>query len=202
MNPYGRYAIRTRLTVLLAIVLWLWGGEVCAQSPLPEISFVVTQEGELIQTEASVDLPVALDQAWTVLTDYERYPRFISGMDESKIVSRGPDGLVVEQKGRLSFLFFSQEIEARILVSERPPYTIDSRAIEGDFRVMTGHYELLQISNKVRLSYSGRLVPKFELPPIVGLSIVRHVLLRHFREMLDEIIRRDAVSNAALQTDP
>jgi len=182
--------------------LWLWGSAAYAQSPLPEISFLVTREGELIQTEASVDLPVALDHAWAVLTDYERYPRFISGMDESKIVARETDGLVVEQKGRFSFLFFSQAIEARILIQEHSPVTIDSRAIDGDFRVMTGHYELLPLGNKVRLSFSGRMIPKFELPPVVGLSIVRHVLLGNFREMLGEIIRRDAESDAVPHTDP
>lgn len=201
----GRYAIHTRLAVLIAVVTLLLGSSAHAQSPVAEISFLVTREGDLIQTEASVDLPVAPDRVWGVLTDYERYPGFISGMDVSKIVARGPDGLVVEQKGRFSFLFFSQAIEARILVSERPPDAIDSRAIDGDFRVMTGHYELLPIGDKVRLSFSGRMVPGFELPPVVGLGIVRHVLLRNFREMLDEIIRRDAMSNAggaALQTDP
>ncbi len=167
------------------------------QSNSPEISFSVARDGEFIQTDARVDLPVAPDLAWAVLTDYERYPRFISSMRESKIVSRSPDGLVVEQKGRFSILFFSQEIETRLLVSEFPPDVIESRAIEGDFRVMTGRYELSQLGNNVRLSYSGRLVPKFSLPPVFGLSIVRYILLRNFREMVEEILRRDAVGRRA-----
>ncbi len=167
------------------------------QSNSPDISFSVTRDGEFIHTDARVDLPVAPDLAWAVLTDYERYPRFISSMRESKIVSRSPDGLVVEQKGRFSILFFSQEIETRLLVSEFPPDVIESRAIEGDFRVMTGRYELSQLGNNVRLSYSGRLVPKFSLPPVFGLSIVRYILLRNFREMVEEILRRDAVGRRA-----
>jgi ribosome-associated toxin RatA of RatAB toxin-antitoxin module len=136
-----------------------------------------------------------------VLTDYERYPRFISSMRESKVVSRSSEGLVVEQKGSFSFLFFSQGIDVRLLVSEFPPNVIESRAIDGDFRVMNGRYELLQHGNNVRLSYSGRLVPNFSLPPIIGMKIMRYILLRNFREMVEEILRRDATARGDIQTD-
>jgi ribosome-associated toxin RatA of RatAB toxin-antitoxin module len=165
-----------------------------AQGSAPEISFSVTRDGEFIKTDARVDLPVAPSLAWSVLTDYERYPHFISSMSDSKIASRSPEGLVVEQKGELSFLFFSQGIEVRLLVSEFPPNVIESRAIGGDFRVMTGHYELLRVEKGVRLTFSGRLVSKFALPPVFGLSIVHYLLLRNFREMVDEMLRRDSAA--------
>jgi hypothetical protein len=164
-----------------------------AQSHAPDISFLVTREGEIILTDARVDLPV--------ITDYEGYPRFISSMHESKVISRSPEGSVVEQKGHFSFMFFSQGIEARLVVSEFPPDLIVTRAIEGDFLVMNGRYELRQIGNHARLSYSGRLVPKFSLPPLFGLSIVRYILLRNFREMVDEILRRDAEVHRVIRAD-
>ena len=160
----------------------------------PEISFNVTREGEFIRTEAHVDLHVSPALVWAVLTDYEHYPRFISTMRESKIVSRSPESLVVEQKGQFDFLFFSQAIEAKLQVSEIPPNLILARAIEGSFRVMDGRYELLSTGNGTRLNYSGRLVPEFSLPPIVGMHIVRYILLGNFSEMIDEMLRRDAVA--------
>jgi ribosome-associated toxin RatA of RatAB toxin-antitoxin module len=182
-------------TVALVFALaMLLAGSAYAWSNRPEISFSVTRDGEFIRTEARVDLPVSPSLAWAVLTDYERYPRFISTMDESRVVSRSPAGLVVEQKGRFSFLFFSQAIETRLLVSEFPPNVVVARAIEGNFRVMNGRYELLQTGNGVRVSYSGRLVPEFDLPPIVGIDVVHYILLRNFREMVDEMLRRDAVA--------
>lgn len=113
--------MRMRLIRLIIAFMALLANLAYDQSKSPEISFSVTREAEFIKTEARVDLPVAPALVWAVLTDYERYPRFISSMRESKIVSRSPDGLVVEQKGRVSFLFFSQAIEARMLVSEFPP---------------------------------------------------------------------------------
>ena len=176
-------------TVLLASVAY-------GQSERPEITFSVTSEGEFLLTDAQVDLPVAPALVWAVLTDYERYPRFISSMRESTIIARRPDGLIVAQKGSFSFLFFTQEIDVRLLVSEFPPNVIESRAIEGDFRVMQGRYEILQRGSGIRLSYTGRLQPNFPLPPIIGTGIVRYTLLRNLREMVDEIIRRDAATGA------
>jgi ribosome-associated toxin RatA of RatAB toxin-antitoxin module len=191
-----RSTIRDIIKLTIAATLFL-ASVAYAQSDRPEISFTVTREGEFLRTDAHVDLPVAPAAVWAVLTDYERYPHFISSMRESKIVARRPEGLVVAQKGSFSFLFFAQEIDARLLVSEFPPNVIESRAIEGDFRVMQGRYEILQRGSAVRLSYTGRLQPNFILPPIIGTSIVRYVLLRNLREMVDEILRRDAATDAA-----
>ena len=195
-----RHAIRAHILNLIVAASMLLGSQAYGQSSIPDISFSVTRDGEFIQTDARVDLPVARDVAWAVLTDYERYPSFISSMNESKVVSRGPDGLVVEQKGRFSILFFSQKVEAMMLVSEHPPNVIESRSIGGDFRAITGRYELLQVGDRVRLSYLGRLAPNFSLPPVFGTSFVRYVLQRNFREMVDEILRRNATARQVLQS--
>ena len=180
-------------TVFLANVAY---GEISG----PDFSFVVTREGDSIRTEARVDLAVAPALVWAVLTEYERYPRFISSMRDSRIVSRNLGGLVVEQKGRFSFLFFSQDIEARMLVSEFPPNIIESSVLEGNFKVMNGRYELLQVGDNTRISFSGRLIPKFSLPPVFGKSIVRSVLLRNVNELIAEILRRDAETRLAPRT--
>lgn len=187
-------------TLIIAVMMTLTGSAFGLNNR-PEISFSVTREGELILTEANVSLQIPPSLAWTVLTDYEQYPHFISSMRESKIVSRNPEGLVVEQKGSFNFLFFSQAIEARLLVSEFPPNVILAHAIDGNFRAMNGRYELLPVGNGVRLSYSGRLMPEFSLPPVFGMSIVRHILLRNFREMVDEMLRRDAAAHNAIRFD-
>jgi hypothetical protein len=43
----------------------------------------------------------------------------------------------------------------------------------------------------VRLSYSGRLIPDFPVPPVVGALVVRSVLAKQFSALVDEIVRRD-----------
>ena len=183
--------MHTALLLMLTATA-LWGPLAHSQDNRPPIDFTVTRTGELVHTEARVDLPVSQAVAWEVLTDYEHYPRFISSMRQSKIVSRSTDGLIVEQQGRFGFLFFSQDINVHLRVSESPKTMVEAHVVDGDFRVMDGRYQLTPLGNTVRLSYSGRLVPNFSLPPIFGLSIVRHILFRNFTDLVDEILRRGA----------
>jgi ribosome-associated toxin RatA of RatAB toxin-antitoxin module len=168
--------------------------EIHAQVVPPDLMFTATREGEFIVVEARVDLKASPDTVWAALTDYEKYPTFISTMRESKILSRGPEGVVVNQKGSFGFLFFSQEIETRLVVQETPPSVIVARSVQGSFRDMRGRYELQPLSGGTRLLYSGRFHPEFKLPPIVGTSVVHYAMQRNFTEMLDEIMRRDALA--------
>ena len=190
-----RINIHSALFVILAATAFLTP-LAQGQEDDPPIDFSVIRTGELVQTEARVDLPVTQEIAWDVLTDYEHYPRFIASMRRSKIVSRSPQGLVVEQQGRFGFLFISQDVNVHLLVSESPKTIVEAHVVDGDLRVMDGRYELIPVGSHVRLSYSGRLVPNFTLPPIFGLSIVRHILFRNFKEMVDEILRRGAEASA------
>ncbi len=179
----------------LFFILVQWGaGAAQAQVARPEIAFSVSLEGEFILVEAHVDLPVAPSMAWAVLTDYEGYPRFITGMRESRVVSRVPEGVVVDQKGSFGFLFFSQAIEVRALITEYPNNLIVSRTIGGSFRDSLGRYELLPLDGGVRVDYTGRLLPEFSLPPLIGMGIVHYILQRNFTEVVDEILRRDALA--------
>jgi len=187
-----------RAAILFLLLASLACNVTRAQTSSPEIiSFTATREGEFVFAEALVDLPVARAVAWAVLTDYEGYPRFISTMRESRILSRHPGGVVVQQKGVFGFLFFTQDIEATLLVSEQQPTSIVARAIEGSFRFMRGRYELQPSARGTRLTYSGRFLPEFDLPPLIGMSIVHHALQRNFTEMVEEIVRRDAASRRA-----
>ena len=165
-----------------------------AQVATPDVYFSVNRDGDFVVVEARVDLPVPPAAAWSVLTDYERYPGFISSLRESRIVSRGPDGLVLDQKGSFGFLFFSQDIEVRLLVSETLASSIVARSLQGSFRDMRGRYELQPRGAGSRLLYSGRFHPEFRLPPLVGLSVVHYAMQRNFTEMVEEILRRDAAS--------
>ena len=45
-----------------------------------------------------VVLPIALE-AWQVMTDYDHMAKFVSNLDESKVMSRTGDTLTVFQKG-------------------------------------------------------------------------------------------------------
>lgn len=159
----------------------------------PDIVFELGRDGDAVVIEARADLVAPVALVWAVLTDYARYPDFISSMSESRVVSSSEAGRVLEQKGQFRFLFFTQDIFARLLVSEVPQSVVSVRAIEGSLREMVGRYELVPLGEGVRLHYAARLIPDFGLPPVFGTRVARIVLRRHFAELIDEIVRRNAL---------
>jgi ribosome-associated toxin RatA of RatAB toxin-antitoxin module len=184
--------VRTCHALILMLMLAARSVNADDRAPDPITRFVLTQEGDAVQVQAEAELPARTRAAWSVLTDYEGYPRFISSMNTSRLLSRDADSVIVAQRGRFSFLLFSRDIKIRKRVQESPPDTLDSEAIDGDFRVLTERYTLSQRGKLLHITYSGRLIPKFELPSLFGLSVLRHVLQRNFREVLDEIQRRES----------
>jgi len=161
-----------------------------------EIAIEVVRDGEFVSVRASAELKADPRIAWEVLTDYDHLAEFIPDMHSSRVVQRNSDGVVVEQKGEFGFLFFRQPIEVTMAVSEEPPRRIVARAVAGNMKDMEGSYELQASEAGLRLGYSGRFVPDFFLPPLIGLPIVRRSLERRFRAMVEEIERRDALARA------
>ncbi len=179
-----------RRIVLQAVCAGTLACAAAFSSAAADIQFSASREGKVIRVSASVDLPVDPAIAWKVLTDYDHYADFITGLVESHVVSRSPEGLVVEQKGDIGVLFFRQSAYTRMLVTEQPPTAVVSRGLEGSFRDLTGRYELQPAGSGVRLTYSGSFVPDFFLPPLVGMAIVHHTLERNFSELAGEIVKR------------
>ena len=166
-----------------------------AQSAAPDVRLSASRDGEFVSVSASVELHVDRDLAWSVLTDYEQYPRFVTSLNESRVIERGPDNLVVEHKGEFSFLFFSRKVELRMRVIEYPQYAVASHSIDGSFRELASRYELLPLAGKgVLLAYTARFVPGFSLPPIFGMAVVEYVMRRDFSQLAGEILRRGALA--------
>jgi hypothetical protein len=114
-------------------------------------------------------------------------------MRSSRVVRRDADRLLIEQTGEFSFLFFTQPVEATLAVVESPERWVAARAVGGNLREMDGRYTLESLpSGVVRLSYSGRLVPGFAIPPVIGKMVVRNLVANQFSAMVREIERRDA----------
>ena len=149
--------------------------------------------------EAAAEFSADSRIAWQVLTDYDRYAEFIPDLRSSRVVGRTDAGTLVEQRGEAGFLFIRIPLEIRYLVEETPYRVVRSRAVAGDFREMIGTYDLAPVPGGLRLTYSGRLVPAFMLPPLFGTMAVRLSVERQFGAMVREIVRRDAAADAARQ---
>lgn len=92
-------AIRTlSLTVLLAAP----AGSHAAESK-EDIQVKVTRHGDIVIVHAQFSAPVSARQAYAVLTDYDRMTQFLTDVDESRILARTKDSLLVRQMGKVRF---------------------------------------------------------------------------------------------------
>jgi hypothetical protein len=156
----------------------------------------IERQGEYITVSASALMPVDERIAWEVLSDYDNLAQFIPDMKTSRVVSRDGNRVVVEQKGEFGFFFYRQSVDVMLEVVEEPRRRIDARRISGNIRELETHYELKASDPGVKLDYVGRFIPEFSVPPLFGLAMVRRIIERRFRAMVDEIVRRDALARS------
>jgi ribosome-associated toxin RatA of RatAB toxin-antitoxin module len=151
------------------------------------------RRNETITVEVSAEMAVDPGTVWSVITDYDHLARFIPYMRSSRVLQRDADHVIVEQTGELAFLFFRQPVDVMLEVVESPPARVAARAIGGNLRALEGRYTIESLpSGYTRLSYSGRLVPDFDVPPVIGRIALQSVMSRQFDAMVREIVRRDA----------
>jgi ribosome-associated toxin RatA of RatAB toxin-antitoxin module len=155
------------------------------------------REGEAVLVEAAARISADLDTAWEVITGYDRYAEFIPDLKTSRVLARDSNTVIVEQKGQAGFFLFRFPMEVTFVVTEQPRTTITSRVIAGTFKEMTGNYVLVEEGDALRLTYSGRLVPNFSLPPLLGTVAVRSAVAKQFTALVKEIHRRAALQPRA-----
>ena len=163
------------------------------------ISVRTGRDGEFVTVSASVLMHVDLRVAWAVLSDYDHLSKFIPDMESSRVLSREGNKLRVEQRGDVGFLFYREAVNVLLEVDEEPPRLIVARSISGNVKGLETRYELHSSASGVRLDYTGRFVPAFSIPPLIGMPIVSRLIERRFRAMVEEIQRRDALARSAVR---
>ncbi len=154
----------------------------------------IERQGEYITVNASALMQVDARIAWEVLSDYDNLAQFIPDVKSSRVVSRDGNRFLVEQKGEFGFFFYRQPVEVMLEVVEEPRRRIDARRISGNIRDLETRYELKASDPGVKLDYVGRFIPEFSVPPFFGMAMVRRIIERRFRAMVEEIVRRDALA--------
>ena len=178
------------LPIVLVSFFWLLWAQTCAGAAIAVHTY---RDGSALIVEASADIPVTPRRAWDVLTDYDRLSEFVPDLMESRVIERQGDQVVVEQKGKVSFLFFNLPVFVRMEIVERPPHEVLAKAVKGSFQEMTGRYALEPSTLGVKLSYTGRFVPNFGVPRFIGDAVLKHAVEEQFGAMVHEIERRDGV---------
>jgi len=156
-----------------------------------EISVNVTRSGEVFHVEARGEFEGSIARTWQVLTDYGRYAEYIPEVSESRVISRRGHQVEVEQKGEARALFLTFPIEERLAITEQPYERVISRAVAGSFREMRNAYSLEAGQGRILLRYTGRLVPDFYVPPLIGTLLLRRTLEAMFVALVEEMEARN-----------
>ncbi|HAT29953.1 MAG TPA: cyclase/dehydrase [Janthinobacterium sp.] len=126
-----------------------------------------------VESSGTVQAPPAT--VWRVLTSYDRMNEFVPDLASCRVLSRSGNEAIVEQFGIARFLFMSKSIHLIVRATENQPTSIDIALISGDMKHYESHWELVPLpeTGGTRILYTGKLMPNFYVPGILGAQMVR-----------------------------
>jgi ribosome-associated toxin RatA of RatAB toxin-antitoxin module len=152
---------------------------------------VTTGDLNVFEVTSTGSVRAAPEVVWKILTDYERMPEFVPDMQRSRLISRSGNTAVIEQFGEARFLFFKRSIHLIVNVTELPMSAIDIGLVSGDMKVYNCRWEIVPIpeTGGSRIVYTGKLVPKFYVPGMLGSNIIRSDIEKMMAAVLERLDR-------------
>ena len=195
------WCLRTDLSLLkmraVAILggAWLAMAAACADGPVSAapVQLDVSREAGLVELRISTTVAAPREVIWAVLTDYDNTAQWVPDMERSVVLSRRPGGATVEQSGRADVLFFHMAINSVVDVQEWPPNRIEVKLVRGDFKRLSGAYELKRLGDgdaRYELRWQGQLELAAAVPGFVAEPLLANNLKRSFAGLVQEIERR------------
>lgn len=184
--------------VFLLFFLWttaMYAHESFRAEPVQANANRVVRNGEpLFEVTAIGFVHATPEQAWQVLTDYERLAEFVPDLISTRLLSRSGNVARIEQESTAGFLFVSHTLRMLLQIEEAPYTTIDVTLVEGDMKRYDTHWDLEPVDlggmTGTRVTFSGVMEPKFFVPPLFGRAIVETNLKRTVEAVVAEIERR------------
>jgi ribosome-associated toxin RatA of RatAB toxin-antitoxin module len=126
--------------------------------------------------------------AWKVLTDYEQLSQFVPDLKSCRVLSRSGNEVVVEQYGTAHFLFIPKPLHLVVRALETPITSVDISLVSGDMKLYASRWELAALpGGGTQIVYSGRLIPDFYVPGLLGARLIRADVERMLAAVLARI---------------
>ena len=152
-----------------------------------DVSIDVRRTEGVVVIDASAEIRADAATAWRVLTDYGRYPEFVPGMRESRVVARHGTHAIVTQSGDTPIGFTRMPVAITYDIDEFPPSRIESTAKGETLRELDSRYELSPTPAGVRLDYEGRLAPRSAWLGRIEQYALRQAIVADFQALADRI---------------
>ena len=147
-------------------------------------------KGRQRRISAKIQIPAAVEQVWTLLTDYEALPNFIPNLAKSKRLEHPEGGLRLEQVGTQRLLRLNFSARVVLDMEEEFPAEIRFKMVEGDFKSFSGYWRLepqLPVSSETaesgqakpitNLLYNLEVCPKLAMP----VKFIEHRICKDLR---------------------
>lgn len=152
----------------------------------------VREERGVYSVAARFVVPEPPAIALAVLTDYERIPQFMPGVETSVVVERDADRAVIEQEAVSRLMMFKKRVYLLLEVVEGPD-TLRFRDRSGrSFARYEGKWKLCEGNHGTWISYELTAQPAFDVPEF----LLKRLLKRDAALMIDGL-RREIVSRRA-----
>ncbi|HEX7985286.1 MAG TPA: SRPBCC family protein [Duganella sp.] len=180
-----------------------------AQAPkleLPKLEVSVNrvdaEARHMYEVDATATVAAPLPKVWRILTSYERMSEFVPDLESCKVLSRNGNEVIIEQFGVARFLFMSRTIHLIVRATEQPMSSIDISLISGDMKHYESRWELIPVpeTGGTKIVYSGRLLPNFYVPGILGANMIRSDIEHMMNAVVARIDRRDDTPKRGGQT--
>jgi hypothetical protein len=180
--------MKTAAVFLLLVLALPWPS---AHAEEVEVAVTLVREGDALIIDAIMHVPVAPQEAWAVLADFDHFADFVPNMQFSRSVSKPGEPLRIEQKGKARYGLLSFSYESLREVELLPYETLKSRVIKGNMKKMETLTRLSGENGGTRIHYHNEAVPDFWLPPLIGPAFIRHEVAEQFRAFIREMLRRN-----------
>jgi carbon monoxide dehydrogenase subunit G len=161
----------------------------------------VETQGSMLIVTADFTVRANVLATWQVLTDFDRMPRFLTGLGRSRIVSRKGNVLRVAQQGAASVGLLSFSYDSVRDIHLKPTTEIRAYTIGGSMKKMDSVTRLTARHGVTRVAYRAELIPGVALPLGMGSSVIEERTRQQFEEMRQEILRR-AAGRGAITSQP
>ncbi len=159
----------------------------------------VTQNGTQLSVEGWLETRATREIAWSVLTDYERFPEFVPGIRQNRIVETQGQVKILEQRGEVVAGIFRLLYDGTVRIEEIPEASLTILFLSGPFKDVRGEWRIEPQEKKrpLRLVYRMNMdMMKSPFPPPLAPGIasqqVRTWVDVFGREMDNRMERRKA----------
>lgn len=162
-----------------------------------DIQVKVNRHGDIVTVHARFSAPVSTRQAYAVLADYDHMTQFLTDLDESRILARTDDGLLVRQAGKVRLGWFNIPFEYVRRVALYPDVRLVSHVVSGSVKKGDVTTSLKESNGQTIVTYDSQAAMGYWLPFGIGDTAIASHIRNDLESMRSEMLRRKQSTGAA-----